>query len=229
MTAFLASLALFVALHSIPAVPAIRGRLMGLIGRGAYFAVYSLVSLLALGLVFHTGFQLDYIPLWDPAPWQARITLLTAPAGLFFVIAGLLGRNPLSITLLPDDGRQGAIVTITRHPVLIGFLLWACGHLVPNGDLRSVILFGLMGLFSLGGIAMQEKRARRRLGSAFDTLAASTSILPFAALAAGRVRPRLDGSFAVSLAMAALATVLLLGGGHEWLVGVDPLALAEAG
>lgn len=226
MAAFLASLALFVALHSIPAIPTIRGRLMALLGRGAYFTGYSVVSILALGLVFRTGFALDYIPLWDAAPWQARVTLLTAPIGLFLVITGLISRNPFSITLLADNGSTGAIVSVTRHPVLVGFFLWTAGHLVPNGDLRSVILFGLLSLFSLGGIAMQEKRARRRLGARFDAESPSTSILPLAALAAGRARPHVDGAFLYGLLIAALVSFLLLAGWHELLVGVDPLALA---
>lgn len=229
MAAFLASFALFVALHSIPAIPAIRGRLMARLGRASYFTGYSLVSLLALYLVFRTGFSLDYIPLWDPAPWQARVTLLTAPIGLFLVAAGLISRNPFSITLLPDNGTAGAIVSVTRHPVLVGFFVWAAGHLVPNGDMRSVILFGLLALFSLGGIAMQERRARRRLGTRFDAERRFTSILPLAALAAGRARPHVDGAFLYGLLLAALVTFLLLAGWHELLIGVDPLALATAG
>lgn len=229
MGAFLASLALFVALHSIPAMPAIRGRLMDSIGRSAYFTCYSVVSILALYLVFRTGFSLDYVPLWDAAPWQARLTLLTAPIGLFLVSAGLISRNPFSITLLSDNGTAGAIVSVTRHPVLVGFLVWAAGHLAPNGDLRSVILFGLLALFSLGGIAMQERRARKRLGPRFEQEGRSTSILPLAALAAGRTRPRVDGAFLYGLFISALVTFLLLAGWHELLIGVDPLALAIAG
>lgn len=228
MTAFLASLGLFIALHSLPAMPAVRARLVALAGRRTYLLVYSLVSLATLVLVFRTAYDLDYIPLWDPQPWQAWVTLLAAPIGLFFVTAGLISRNPLSITLRPDNGTTGAIVSMTRHPVLVGFLFWSLGHVVPNGDLRSLILFGLLTLFSLGGIAMQEKRARKRLGDRFDALAAPTSILPFGALLGGRARLRLDWSLGLALVLAALTTCLLLEGLHEWLIGVDPLALAGA-
>ncbi len=229
MILFLASLALFIALHSLPALPAVRSRLIARLGRGPYLAAYSLVSVLALLFVFSAAYGLDYIPLWDPAPWQARVTILTAPLGLFLVIAGLLGGNPLSISLRPEGTPPGAITAISRHPVLIGFLLWAGGHLFPNGDLRSVILFGLFALFSLGGIAMQEKRARRRLGTRFESLAAGTSILPLGALLSGRARLSLDAPLLVAALLAALLTLLLLAGGHEALIGVDPLALATAG
>ncbi len=229
MTAFLASLALFVALHSVPAIPAIRGQLISRLGRVPYLLLYSLVSLVALGLVFRTAFALDYIPLWDAAPWQALVTIVMAPIGLFLVLAGLVSRNPLSITLRPDDGSMGAVVSVTRHPVLVGFLLWATGHLFPNGDLRSVILFGLLALFCLGGIAMQEARAARRLGARHRPLVAATSVLPFAAILRGRAGLRLDFPLLVGLCLAALATFVLLAGGHEFLIGVDPLALANAG
>ena len=226
MGPFLASLGAFILLHSLPALPPVRARLIGALGRTAYLALYSLVSTAVIVLVFRTAFSLDYIPLWDAAPWQADVTLALAPAGLFLVIAGLLGRNPFSVTLRPDGARMDAIVHITRHPVPLGFALWSFGHVVPNGDLRSLILFGILGLFSLGGIAMQEKRARRRLGSRFEALSAETSILPLAAVLRGRAGFRPDASLLLSLAITAALTAAILGGLHAALIGADPLALA---
>lgn len=52
MLELVAALSLFVALHSIPAAPAVRGRLIAAIGRPAYFGAYSVVSLLTLAWVF---------------------------------------------------------------------------------------------------------------------------------------------------------------------------------
>ena len=59
MLELVAALSLFVALHSIPAVPAVRGRLIAGIGRPAYFGAYSAVSLLTLGWVFYAALSVE--------------------------------------------------------------------------------------------------------------------------------------------------------------------------
>lgn len=230
MTAFLASLALFLALHSVPALPALRGRLIALAGRPVYFAVYSAASLLSLGLVLSAALALEPVALWFPTPALARVTLVTAPLGLFLVTAGLLSRNPLSVTLRADKGPPGAVVALTRHPVLVGFLVWALGHIPPNGDLGAVLLFGSLAAFSAAGIVAQERRARRRLEpQRFARLMAESATVPFAALLAGRARLALDRPLAAALLIAALTTAALLLGLHAALIGVDPLAVALAG
>ncbi len=223
MTQLLLALAAFVALHSLPALPAVRARLVAAGGRAAYLVGYSLVSLLALGWVFHAATNAEYIPLWDTAPWQGHLTLATAPVGLFLVLAGLLSVNPASISFRRGS-QPGAIVAVTRHPVLWGFLLWSLGHLAPNGDLRSLILFGGFAAFSAAGIPVLERRARRRLGTRWAPFAAATAVLPFAAMLGGRARPTLDRPLLVALALAALTTFWLLEGGHAALFGVDPRA-----
>ncbi len=228
MPLLLASLALFITLHSVPAIPAIRTRLIAWLGRGIYFTLYSIASTAVLVLVFWSAFQLDYVPLWVAARWQAWVTLISAPLGLFLVLGGLISANPFSVTLRRQTEKRGAIVSITRHPVPMGFALWAFGHIVPNGDLRSLILFGIFGLFSLGGVAMQESRARRRLGATFEPMARGTSIWPFVSWISGSAKPRLDRPLAVAAAMTAAITFVLLAGLHAMLIGVDPLALAAA-
>ncbi|MQB11851.1 NnrU family protein [Agrobacterium sp. ICMP 6402] len=223
MLELVAALSLFVALHSIPAVPAVRGRLIAAIGRPTYFGLYSVVSLLALGWVFYAALSVEYVPLWDVAPWQAHVTFLAAPIGLFFVLAGLLSVNPLSISVRQGE-KRGAIVHITRHPVLVGFLFWSLGHVVPNGDLRSVILFGGFALFSLGGMAMTEKRARKRLGGAWSATAGESSTVPFAAILTGKTRIAVDEPMLLAAALTGLTVWWLLAGGHAALFGADPMA-----
>jgi uncharacterized membrane protein len=220
------ALVVFVALHSVPAIPALRSRLIGLFGRRPYLIAYSLVSLATLAWVFYAALQIDFIALWDPQPWQAWVTLILTPIGLFFLLAGLMSPNPLSISVRRSGTGQGGIVAITRHPVLWGFMLWAGSHIVPNGDMRSLILFGALFLFALAGIPLTERRARRRLGDDWPVLAASTSILPFAAIIAGRARASIDRPMVLSLLLTALVAFWLLTGGHASLFGADPLALA---
>jgi uncharacterized membrane protein len=232
------ALALFVALHSIPAIPAIRARLIAAIGHRAYIVVYSIVSTAVLAWLFAAALRTDYIELWPPAAWQAWVTLVAAPLGIFLVLAGLMSRNPLSVSLRPastgntTSGAQktppppGRIVAITRHPVLWGFLIWSLGHLVPNGDLRSLVLFGGFAAFSAGGLAIMERRARRKFGPQWPDIRRQSSVLPFAAALDGRTRLGIDAPMMIAATLTAAIVLRLLTGGHAWMVGADPLALA---
>jgi uncharacterized membrane protein len=228
LTQFVAALALFLALHMIPAIPALRARLVGAMGRRGYLVAYSIVSLLALGWLFHATLSLDVVPLWDPAPWQAWVPLVLTPIAFVLLFAGLTSPNPPSISLRRPELAPGAVTAITRHPVLWGFALWAGGHLVPNGDMRSVMLFGALLVFALVGMIITDRRARRRLGEAWPTIAGHTSVVPLAAVLAGRTRLRLDWPLVAAVMASAAITAWLLLGGHAALFGADPLALANA-
>ncbi|MDK4741557.1 NnrU family protein [Rhizobium sp. CNPSo 3464] len=223
MHEFITAFVAFVTFHSIPAIPAIRGSIVQQIGRLAYLLVYSAASIAALIWVFRAALALDYIPLWDFQPWHAGVTFVLAPVGLFLVLGGLLSRNPLSVSMR-TAGQPGAIVRITRHPVLWGFALWAVGHLAANGDLRSLLLFGGFAFFSLGSIPMAEMRARRRLGTTWNNFAAQTSIVPFGGLARGN-RLGVDAPMLIGAIAAAALTIWLLLWGHRFLFGADPLSI----
>nr|WP_246703708.1 NnrU family protein [Rhizobium sp. SEMIA 4085] len=211
-------------MHSIPAIPALRSRIIGVVGRPAYFVIYSIVSTAVLAWVFRAALMLDYIPLWEFQPWQAIMPFVFAPLGIFLVIAGLMSNNPLSISLARGS-TLGAVASITRHPVLWGFFLWAVGHVIVNGDLRSLLLFGGFALFAIGSVPMAEKRARRRLGAGWAVVAAGTSNVPLLGILTGNVRPRFDMRLgAAALATAALTAWLLMAG-HSYLFGADPLSL----
>ncbi|NVD40481.1 NnrU family protein [Ensifer sp. HO-A22] len=223
---FLAAFAVFLALHMVPAWPTLRQRLITLLGRRTYFSVYSLLSIVALIWVFQAALALDFIPLWEPAPWQAWTTFVLAPSGVFLVLAGLFSENPLSVSVFQGNDRKGAIVSITRHPVLWGFLLWALGHVVANGDLRSLVLFGGFALFALGGFVMVEKRAHCRLGDGWAANSKGTSAWPFVAILKGQARLRADPVMILSAFATAAITFWLLAGGHYAMFGADPLLQA---
>ncbi len=228
MPQFLAAMALFLALHSVPAIPSIRQILVTRLGGGLYLALYSLASLTSLTWVFYAAFNLDYVEVWPPAAWQAWIALILSPVALFLLVAGLFSPNPVSITLRMGEASPGTIVAVTRHPVLWGFVLWSGSHVVANGDMRGLMLFGALGLFAALGILMAERRGRRRLGEAWSGLAATTSVLPLAAIASGRARFRVDIPMLAAVLVATLVSVALLWGGHASLFGADPLALAAS-
>jgi uncharacterized membrane protein len=223
----LAALTVFMAAHMIPAVPAVRSRLVAWLGRRAYLALYSLLSVALLGWLVVAAQRAETVVLWIPAPWQAWVPALLMPLALFLVIAGLATPNPLSVSLRPTSGMSlpGSIVAVTRHPVLWGFLIWAVSHVPPNGDLSALILFGSMALFAAAGMVILDARARKRLGAdEWTRLAGETLAIPFLAIIAGRDRLRIDHSLLIAAFLSIALYLWLFLWGHQELIGVDPAA-----
>jgi uncharacterized membrane protein len=229
VTEFVLALTAFVAAHLIPASPGLRRLLVARMGRRPYLAAYSLLSIGLLAWLIVAARRADTIPLWDPAPWQWRFAALLMPFAAFFVTAGLLAPNPLSISFRAG-AEPGAIVRITRHPIVWGFLIWAVAHSPPNGDLVALALFGGMAAFSLAGFALLDAKARRRLGpDRWARVSRTTSIVPFAALLSGRTRLGPVQPLALAGIVAAAFYLWFVLRGHLWLIGADPLALVDLG
>ena len=105
-------------------------RLIGRLGENGYKVAYSLLSLLGLiliGVGYDRYRESGYIPVWDPPVWTRHLALLLVwLAFVAFVAAYLPGRI------------KGAL----KHPMMVGIKVWALAHLLANGDLGSMLLFG---------------------------------------------------------------------------------------
>lgn len=227
MAEFLLALTVFVLSHSIPTRSGLRRRLADAMGERAYLSLYSLLSIALLVWLIRTAVRAPFVPLWELAPWHYHATLtLMVPASMLF-IGGAFAPNPLSISFSrrPFDPARPGLVGITRHPLLWAFALWSFAHLIPNGDMVSLIMFGGFGLFSLTGMAMVDHRRRTALGPEWGRLAARTSIIPFGALLSNRASLRWDAlALVVTIVGGALLYLTLLGL-HPMVIGVDPAAL----
>jgi uncharacterized membrane protein len=224
MTEFLVALGAFPGAHLIPASPRIRTRLIALMGRTPYLVAYSILSVVLLGWLIFAAQRAASLVLWDAAPWQWQLAFLLMPIAAFFLVAGLLAPNPLSIAFRTGSD-AGAIASITRHPIVWAFLIWSVAHIPPNGDLVSVILFGGMGIFSLLGFVLLDAKARRRLGpDRWRMLAKPTSIVPCVALPSGRARLTNIRPLIVAGAVAGTLYLWFILQGHRLLIGPDPLS-----
>ena len=225
MTQFLLALGAFLLAHAVPPLPAVRGRLVALLGRRAYLILYSALSLVLLAWLISAASRAPHIALWYAEPWHAAIPLVTMPIALWLLIAGLAEPNPLSVSLRATDAAigPGPVAAVTRHPVLWGFLIWSVAHIPPTGHVVALILFGGMGLLSLSGMFALDRRAQMRLGrQRWEALAAEAPLIPFAGLM--RNPGRLAGIKAWPLATSALIYLWLLLDGHRRLIGPNPLA-----
>lgn len=221
---FLAALALFLISHAVPSRTGLRKHLTDLIGKRPYLVIYSMVSLLLLGWLIVAAGRAPYVQLWSWAPWQSWVPVLVMPFACLLVAFGAGASNPLSIggRAAGFDPRRPGIAGVTRHPLLWALALWAGAHLLPNGNLAHVILFGIFAGFAVMGMVLIDRRRKRQFGATdWERQAQATSLVPLAALASDRWRPCGPLSGIRFLVAAALYGALLWL--HPPLIGVSPL------
>lgn len=144
MSLMLAGLILFTGTHLIlalapQALDAQRSRL----GEGPVKGLIALPSLAGIVLIV-LGWRgaLPYLVYTPPAPLQSVGLLLIAIGIYLFVVAN----------------RPSALKRVLRHPQLTGLVLWCAGHLLLNGDNRSVLLFGALGAWAVLEILLINAR-----------------------------------------------------------------------
>lgn len=123
-------LVLFLGAHVFVTLRAPRAAVIARIGEWPYKGLMGLVSLVGL-IVIGYGFAryraTDWIAVWSPPRWTYHITeLLMWPASICVVAAYA----------------RGNIWRKLKHPFLVGVKTWAVAHLISNGDLGSIVLFG---------------------------------------------------------------------------------------
>ena len=206
--------------HSLPVRPPLRPWLQARLGASGFTIAYSALSLAALAWLIAAAGRAPYVALWDWAPWQAHAPLLVM-GPVCLILALSIGRpNPLSFggarNDLFDPARPG-IVRVWRHPLLLALALWAAAHVVPNGDLAHVILFGTFAAFALLGGRLIDRRKRREMGPEWQRMRDRVADAPFLCLPVSWQRLATRMAIGIGLYVALLWL-------HPWLFGVDPLA-----
>ena len=194
--------ALFVSVHVIPMMPEWRAALVGRLGEGGYKATFSVLALAGLiGAIVAYRFT-PHVPLWSsPEPLRAVTTVLMLAAVLLF--AGAKG--------VPWFKR------IVRHPMLWGIAVLGVAHLLANGEVAGVILFGGLAAFGFAWQPLTDRRDAAVDPEGWQETRRTTSVWPFAKWHARSdpvtLRPLIIG------AIVYVALVLL----HPWLFGVPVL------
>ncbi len=123
-------LVLFFGIHTLTSLRKLRADVIAAAGEGGYKIGYSLVSFAGLGLIvwgFAQYRATGWIDVWYPPVAFRHITLALMLPAVIMVVASYI---------------RGRIYTTLKHPMLTGIKLWAASHLLANGDLGSIILFG---------------------------------------------------------------------------------------
>ncbi len=136
---------LFFGLHLVPARPALRDQLVGRLGENGYKGAFALLSLAGLTLIIIGYASMEYQEFWLSEVWAKHLTLTIMPIAFILQVAA---------------NQKGHIRRKLKHPMLIGVLLWALVHLLNNGDLASILLFGPFALYSVFAILSANRRGK---------------------------------------------------------------------
>jgi uncharacterized membrane protein len=193
MTTLLLGLLLFLGIHSIVALDA-RERLAARLGVWPWKALYAVIAIVGFVLILrgYAAARLDPVVLYSPPTWLKHVALLLMLPALPMLFAAYL---------------PGRIKATLKHPMLAATKLWATAHLLANGTLADVVLFGAF----LAWAVVDRISMKRRPG---------TRALP------GAPPSRWNDVIAVALGLAAYAWLVM--GGHLKLFGVSPLGTMGA-
>nr|WP_255561573.1 NnrU family protein [Pseudohoeflea sp. DP4N28-3] len=187
-------LVIFLGIHSVRiAASDFRDAQVAKLGEGPWKAVYSVIALVGLVLIVwgYGMARMNPVVLWVAPLWMSHVTALLMLVSI--------------ILLVVSQFPPGRIKAAVKHPMLLAVKIWAPAHLLVNGDLASLLLFGGFLVWAvLDRIAVKR---RVRAGEAVEP------------------RPGPVRWDVISVAVGVLvylAFVLFL---HEWLFGVAPIVM----
>ena len=170
-------LVLFLGVHTLTTRRDVRAQIIATAGEGGYKVGYSLVSAVGLALIvwgFAKYRATGWIDVWTPPVAMRHLTAALMLPAVILVVASYI---------------RGRIYTTLKHPMLTGVKLWAAAHLLANGDLGSIILFGSF----LGWAVFDRISLKRRSdagappipvgGATNDLIAIAVGVIAYVALA----------------------------------------------
>jgi len=211
MTELIWGLILFLGAHSVRIVADDwRTQKMQALGEKAFKGVYALISLLGFYLlvVGYGEARLQTVVLWNPPTATRHIALLLMLFASILMVAAYIPRNHLKI-------RMG-------HPMVLSVKVWALSHLLANGNLADVLLFGAFLIWAV----LNFKSARARDRAQVQGPDSNADVSDGGSLASlpedTPIKPSLAATFitlAGGIALWAVITFVL----HAKVVGVAPM------
>jgi uncharacterized membrane protein len=185
-------LLLFFLVHLVPTRPDLRDGLVERFGQNGYRAIFSVISLAGLVLIVVGFGKLQVMPgknpeLWIPPVWTRHLAFLLMLPALILVVAAFVPSH---------------IRTAVKHPMLAGIKIWATAHLLANGDLASILLFGSFLAYAIyDRISVKQRMVAPKPGPSSGGIG--------------------NDIIVVAVGVALYAFMLFVG--HAWLIGVPLL------
>ena len=131
MVTLLIGIVVFLGVHTLTTLREPRAALIARFGEGPYKGLYSLGALVGFVLIVW-GFSIyrseGWVQIWYPPTWTRHLTITL----MWFAFVALACMNPAPSRI------RGWL----RHPMLVAIKIWALAHLIANGDLGGMLLFG---------------------------------------------------------------------------------------
>lgn len=195
MLQLLIGLALFLGIHSAQSLaPQLRQNAIARWGSLGFKGIYAGLSLLGFILLVQGYGQARLLPmvLWTPPRGMQHATILLMWLAMVLLVAAYVPGNQIKAKL--------------RHPMTLAVKVWALGHLLSNGNLADVLLFGGFLVWSVLVFRAARQRDRKSMLSAPEGTLLGTGVT--VVLGTG------------------IWAAFLMGGLHLWLVGVMPFSRA---
>lgn len=195
MSLLIAGLVLFIATHSLRIfADGWRGQMVARMGAMPWKGLVSVVSLIGFVLMVmgYAAARQSPIVIWTPPFWLSHLVSLVMLAAFILLIAAYIPRNGIKARL--------------GHPMVISVKIWALAHLLVNGTVADLLLFGVLLIWAVMSFRAARQRDRRE----------------------GAVRARGELLMTlITVVVGALAWVWFVFQGHAWLIGVRPILMGS--
>ena len=161
------------------------------VGARFYRIVFALMSLplAVLMIVYFIRHRYDGVMLWQLQDLPGMVPLIWSLSALSFIFLYPATFNLLEIAAIQKPQvhlYETGIIRITRHPQMVGQVIWCVAHLLWVGTTFNLATsFGLVG-YHLFATWHGDRRLQLRYGEAFERVKARTSIIPFLAIFQGK-------------------------------------------
>lgn len=193
MTLLIAGLILFLGAHSVRIFAEDwRTQVIEQLGEKKWKGLYTLVAIAGFALIAigYDSARTAPVVLWEPPFWGRHLAILMNLFTLIFLTAAFVPRNSIKARL--------------GHPMILSVKIWALAHLLANGTLADLLLFGSFLVWAVLDFSSASKRDR----------AAATVRAPGAA-----------ANTVLTVVLGSVIWLAFLYWLHAWLIGVAPLAL----
>lgn len=184
-TSLILWLAAFVGGHFLLSHP-LRRPLVDLLGETGFQGVYSVMALATFaGALFAYGSAPRDL-LFTPPDFARTLALIVMLPASILLVGSFIG-NPALPGQVPRRKPAAGVFTITRHPMMWAFALWAGTHALANGDAPTVILSAAIAILALVGAHLQDLKKQTLLGLDWSSYTDRTSYWPFGQQVRGRL------------------------------------------
>lgn len=191
------------------------------IGARLYRIGFALASLplAALLIAYFIRHRYDGLQLWQVQgyPWVAPLVWILSAISFLFLYPATFNLLEVAAVQKPQVHLyETGIIRITRHPQMVGQLIWCIAHTLWIGSSFTLLTsLGLMG-HHLFAVWHGDRRLRQRYGEAFEAVQQRTSVIPFQAVLDGR-QPLLLQEFLRPAYLGVAVAVLLFWGAHRYI------------